>query len=171
MSTRNGNAYANERFTLVKLATFQLQALQRCRGKSVQDHGQRLCQLTPISRRDCGAPLSPFRSLLFGSSAFQPVRKDSRQWFRQWRWPAHGTEPQVYWILGRSVLQWDHKQNKKINKLSLKWPRKHHITWPNSQLLVDFLFWSLQHSLPTLERVSQGGNAEQHRASLYTGDK
>lgn len=32
-----------------------------------QDHGQRLSQLTPISRRDCGVPLSPFRSLWFGS--------------------------------------------------------------------------------------------------------
>lgn len=44
-----------------------------------QDHGQRLCQLTPISRRDYGVPLAPFRSLWFGSSAFRPVTKDSRQ--------------------------------------------------------------------------------------------
>lgn len=106
------------RFTLVKLATFLtsgaavLQSVQPLMALHFQDHGQRLCQLTPISRRDCGVPLAPFRSLWFGSSAFRPVTKDSRQWSRQLRWPAHGTEPQVYWILGRSALQWDNKSHR-----------------------------------------------------------
>lgn len=56
-----------------------LQSVQPLMALHFQDHGQRLCQLTPISRRDYGVPFAPFRSLWFGSSAFRPVTKDSRQ--------------------------------------------------------------------------------------------